>query len=200
MSDNAISVRNARIIPAARRWYTADHARESAATAAAISATTATSRTTGPTIASVRRPSAACAASIPGAMISDQYRNPVRKPRTAMSIAAVIAVSSRTPRCGHATSAMNGSADPESCRMMCHLNHGSGTDRKISSDAHPNWPISQSAGHAAMAPQKTAWRPRQSPRRRTMTTSGAIGGRRSAALPTSRRARESSPSARTTAA
>ena len=35
-------------------------------------------------------PSAHCAGSVPGAMISDQYRKPVRNTRTAMSIATVI--------------------------------------------------------------------------------------------------------------
>ena len=47
-----------------------------------------------------------------------------------MSSATVIAVSATSARCGQATSAISGSADPHSCRMMCHLNHGSGVAAK----------------------------------------------------------------------
>jgi hypothetical protein len=73
-----------------------------------------------------------------------------------MSIAAVSAVSLRVPRCGHATIAMSGSADPESCRMMYHLNQGSGVERTTSSNAHAICPISHSAAHAAIVPKNTA--------------------------------------------
>ena len=73
-----------------------------------------------------------------------------------MSSATVIAVSSAAARCGQATSAMSGSAEPHSCRMMCHLNHGSGVERNNSSDAQPTWPMNQSAAHAPMAAQNTA--------------------------------------------
>ena len=200
MKERAISTANARIRPAARRAYTARHGFWPAIAAAATSPTTDASRTLGPMNARDRNASAACDASIPGAMINDQYRNPVSDTSTAISSVAVSAASLRGPRCGQATMAISGSAEPESCRMMCHLNHGSGIDRRTSSLAHPTCPISHSAAHAAMAPKKTACRPRHAARRRMMTASGTKGGNSSAALPTSIRADVRSPSAHTSAA
>ena len=91
---------------------------------------TADNLTSGPMIASIRSASGDCSGAVPGAMMSDQYRKPVRKTRTMMSSATVIAVSATLSRCGQATSAISGSADPHSCRMMCHLNQGSGVAAK----------------------------------------------------------------------
>jgi hypothetical protein len=97
-----------------------------------------------------------CAGSVPGTMINDQYRNPQRNTRTAISSATVIAVSAAAARCGQETKAISGSADPHSWRTMCHLNQGSGVERNSSSYDQLIWPISHSAAHAPMAPQNTA--------------------------------------------
>ncbi len=86
-------------------------------------------------VASDRRANALCAGSMPGAMIKDQYTKPVRKTSTAMSSAAVIVVSTKTPRCGQATSAISGSADAHNCRMIGHLNHGRSVAWTSSPDA-----------------------------------------------------------------
>ena len=59
----------------------------------------------------------------------------MRNTSTAMSRTIVLAFSGSTDRCGHATSAINGSADAQSCMMIGHLNHGSGVPRKTSSVA-----------------------------------------------------------------
>ena len=117
---------------------------------------TAASLTSGPTIASARSANGVCAGSIPGAMIKDQYRKPVKTTSTVTSSATVTAESVAEVPCGHATRAMRGNAEPHKCSMMCHLNHGSGVSRSISSAAHPIWPTNHSAAHAAMAPQNTA--------------------------------------------
>ena len=104
-----------------------------------------------------------------------------------MSSTTVIAVSSGAGRCGQATSAISGSAEPHNCRTMCHVNHGSGAARSNSSDAQPICPTNHSAAHAPIAPQNTAWRPRHARRRVASTYSGASGGNSSAMLPATNR-------------
>ena len=104
-----------------------------------------------------------------------------------MSRATVIAVSSDAARCGHATSAISGSADAQSCTMIGHLNHDCAVARISSSDAQNTWPKSHSAAQAPIVHQKTDCRPRHARRRRARTASGASGASMSAALPTSSR-------------